>query len=95
MNEIKKIDFSQFHPLDHWMLTKRCREMYGGWRTHWKYGWAFKWKDDIRRHTLCLVGIHKAQQWTRVNTGKVSFSCRGCGKKMPDVPPHERREWLP
>jgi hypothetical protein len=55
-----QLDFSQWHPLDHWSGTARCRTLYGGWRWHLRIAWEFKWRGQLRTHTLCKLGRHGA-----------------------------------
>lgn len=58
-----KFDFSQFHPLDHWPGTSRCREHYGGWRRHLVIAWQWHRRDQVvgwfARWTTCLADRHK------------------------------------
>lgn len=62
-----KLDFSQWHPLDHWPGTRRCREHYGGWRRHLTIAWEFHRRDQVvgwfARWTTCLMGRHSWQVW--------------------------------
>jgi hypothetical protein len=56
-----KLDFSQFHALDHFPGSSYCRTQYGSWRQHLKNGWDFKWSDDVQRpfrRLLCKIGKH-------------------------------------
>lgn len=86
-----KLDFSKFHPLDHAPWESRCRELYGGWRVHLKYWWAFKGREDlfspILSRTTCKVGLHQMQPWWRGEPGKMpdfktdtptGYACRWC-----------------
>lgn len=75
---IRTLDFSQFHPLDHYLLE--CRGYPGGWRRHLGHRWDFQWKDKLRGWTLCRSGRHKWVTWYR--DGKLlSTVCAGCGKE--------------
>lgn len=62
-----KLDFSQFHPLDHRPGDARCRAHYGGWRRHLKLAWEFHRRDQvlgpIRRLLYCPLGRHRWQVW--------------------------------
>jgi hypothetical protein len=51
-----KIDFSQFHPLDHSLA--RCYGYPGGWRTHLQYRWEFQWREDLVTRWMHLTGRH-------------------------------------
>lgn len=57
-----RLDFSQWHPLDHWPGTKRCREHYGGWRHHLVTAWLYHRRDQVigwfARPTICWAGRH-------------------------------------
>lgn len=60
----KKIDFSQAHFLDHWpWQCPRAEHAYGGWRTHLRYAWQFKWSERVRAATMCRIGLHAEVQW--------------------------------
>jgi hypothetical protein len=73
--EIRKLDFSQFHPLDH--TVWECTGYPGGRRRHLKFRWQFVWKDKLRAMTFCRVGRHSwAKWWDRQgNTGLHCVSC--------------------
>lgn len=75
-----EIDFSAFHPLDH--RPWQCGGLPGGWRAHLKYGWAFKWRADIKGATFCKIRLHEGVQfWSRQHTWK---GCRNCGKRLTE-----------
>lgn len=65
-----RLDFSQWHPLDHWPGTRRCRQHYGGWRHHLKIAWDYRRRDQVygwfARWTTCLLDRHKWSVWRRV-----------------------------
>ena len=54
-----KLDFSQFHPLDHFPASRRCRSLPGGWRNHLKMAWDFKWSRELAYYTRCKLGYHR------------------------------------
>lgn len=58
---VKKIDFSEYHPLDHRLFSVACYEYYGGARRHIYLAWTFKWYPKIWSKTLCLMGIHRVR----------------------------------
>jgi hypothetical protein len=58
-----KLDFSEFHPLDHWPFTAYCRSRPGGTRRHLKYTWEFRRRDQL------LAPWH----WLRCRTGRHQF----------------------
>lgn len=76
----RELDFSQFHPLDHWPGSARCRSLYGGWRNHLRMAWDYKWSGDLRSHTLCRIGRHRwGRTWTR-SRGEFR-SCNDCWRE--------------
>lgn len=62
-----RLDFSQYHPLDHWPGTRRCRQHYGGWRGHLSMAWEYRRRDQVvglfARWTTCLMGRHSWRVW--------------------------------
>ena len=56
-----KIDFSEFHPLDHNVL--QCRDYPGGRRRHVAYRWEFQIRDRIHGRLLHMVGRHDWRAW--------------------------------
>lgn len=62
------LDFSQFHPLDHWPWEPRCQSLPGGRRRHLQLAWEHKdrhW-SRIRRRSLCRLGHHRiTHAWKR------------------------------
>ena len=64
-----ELDFSQFHPLDHWPYTERCRAHYGGGRHHLRIAWDFRRREQVvgyfARWTTCVVGRHRWRVWKR------------------------------
>lgn len=92
-----KLDFSEFHPLDHTLFG--CRGYPGGWRQHVAYRWDFQWRDAVRGRTWCRVGRHEFHVWRRVSLegpgrfdGEVlDVVCSGCGRKAD---PAQRSEAL-
>lgn len=83
-----KLDFSRFHPLDHYPWQYMCKDYYGGWRIHMQYWWDLMAKDLLRKWFLCPLWIHHYQEWWRPNPlGRdhpmvsAGFMCSGCGKQ--------------
>lgn len=70
-----KIDFSQFHMMDHPIW--RCHG-YGGPRKHAYLAWQFRWKPYIQTQTLCRVGLHKATVMWRMKGSKPVYMQRRC-----------------
>lgn len=63
-----KLDFSQFHPLDHYPWQRRCREFYGGPARHVYLAWTYRYRDRITgllwfRWARCPFGAHRWQVW--------------------------------
>lgn len=88
-----KIDFSVFHPIDHWIWEKRCREFHGGWWTHLAYSWEYRRKEEVlwwpRRLLLCPFGRHRFTVSSRQDEQGdvwVHASCNEChlGRAVTD-----------
>lgn len=61
-----QLDFSQFHPLDHFPGSWYCRSLPGGTRNHLVMDWQYRRKNQLRAHTLCKFGWHTWQEvWAR------------------------------
>jgi hypothetical protein len=88
---LTKSDLSRYHPLDHWPLTRRCADHYGGAVNHLQLWWAQRATPLLRMNTLCLVGRHHwvegwrpqapLRSWTRrgfSSAGNPSASGIGC-----------------
>lgn len=81
------VDFGQYHPLEHWPGTARCRALPGGVRRHLYVAWYFKHRPrivaPIRRVIYCSRGQHT---WMVGGTrqGKVFSFCSFCrAKRLP------------
>ena len=92
MTEKTTLNFSVFHPLDHWLLSPRCRSFYGGARRHLSLWWAYE-PGLPNPHYLwfalrCHLGHHQAVDVWRVisalnltlNSGGI---CTYCYKPLP------------
>lgn len=100
-----RLDFSQWHPLDHWPGTKRCQEHYGGWKHHLVIAWDFHRKDQVISwlwRPLCLFGKHRMQIWCRtmdpVDLFKPSADDQytaicGCGYSRPATRQEIAEKW--
>jgi hypothetical protein len=78
---IRELDFSGFHPIDHYPGTGRCRSLPGGFRRHLDLAWEFKWPQQLGRATWCRIGRHK---WVDGWAKDVPCSlCRNCWKIKP------------
>ena len=94
-----KLDFSVFHPLDHWVGSAYCRTFYGGGRRHLSLWWDYQ--AELLRPTNalaragCLFGRHHpVDYWMRspdsgqfLNAGA---SCSDCSIPLPRAWSHPR-----
>jgi hypothetical protein len=86
----EKLDFSMWHPLDHYPLSKRCREHYGGFHNHMNLLWKYKWDvpATIKKITHCVWGKHHPGPWWKANAAKeliyAGQICRWCMKDLPE-----------
>lgn len=76
--EIRKLDFSQFHPLDHSVLA--CRGYPGGRRRHLAYRWEFQVRDQVLRWVLCPFRRHRWVTWWR-GQQEDGVTCARCEKE--------------
>jgi hypothetical protein len=80
--EIRKLDFSQFHPLDHSVF--RCRDYPGGRRRHLAYRWEFQWREHLGGWFLCPFGRHHwGKWWTRGPDAASGMHCTRCFADKP------------
>lgn len=91
-----KIDFSEFHPLDHKPFTTECRVYPGGSRRHLRLGWEHGWGATFRAVGYrfgCMVGRHKRVKAQlhdpATKTYESAWMCLGCGHTTP----RERDDW--
>lgn len=91
MSDRMKLDFSQFHPLDHWPASKRCMSLPGGPKNHMSLAWQYKWRDKLvepwARIFRCSFGKHKFITWTHRSplTDKINVvpRCNYCEATRP------------
>lgn len=63
-NQIRgQLDFTQFHPLDHWVGTRLCRSYHGGAIQHLRLKWWYQWSEPLlwlpHRMFMCPFGRHE------------------------------------
>lgn len=85
----KELDFSQFHPLDHGIWSKECPAHYGGRAQHLSLTWEYRWSEELRARTICLVGRHRrVTMHGRDDPGEkwawVQDICRDCGRPLSE-----------
>lgn len=87
---VREIDFSQAHFLDHplWRCGKGPHQ-YGGWRTHLRYAWRYRWRSDILAATTCRFGRHRpTRAFKRQGPRSIPLVlCTHCGKRLSDTTP--------
>jgi len=92
MSEVR-LDFSEFHPLDHWPWSRRCLSLPGGAGRHLRLTWEYRRGPELRARTVCLVGIHRPRPYWRGRGGPFDpdqhhrrpadgHACIDCGKAM-------------
>lgn len=84
--EDMKLDFSEFHPLDHPLWS--CRGYPGGRKQHIKYKWEFMWRPRVRALTRCKVGLHSEVQCWAPRDKKTRTVCADCSKSMSEWQPY-------
>ncbi len=81
-----KLNFDQFHPLDHRPGDARCRAHFGGWKHHLRLAWDYHRKDQVlrplRRSLFCKLRQHRWEVWYSNNRdgqpSKVHPVCKDC-----------------
>lgn len=85
--QLRNLDFSEFHPLDHWPGSARCHEFFGGWRHHLRITWAFRRKPQLLAATRCRLGWHRPTTAFRPSARVMWRSCHDCGRRLgPNQP---------
>lgn len=86
---IDRIDFSQFHPLDHWPGGHYCRSLPGGTRRHLGLTWDHRRRDQLawpwHRLILCPLGHHRTNVWWQARGRRITKATARC-----DFCPYER-----
>jgi hypothetical protein len=85
-----KLDFSIWHPLDHWPGSPYCQSLYGGWRRHLQLAWDYRWSDRLLKpwhkvtckfdhHHIIKIGTRaEGEEW------REWYMCGYCGKPFDD-----------
>lgn len=88
--EIRELDFSQAHFLDHslWTCGSHPETQTGGRRRHIAYAWDFLWKPQLFAWTLCRIGRHKpVKGWRgRRSDASIFIACANCAKMLNPNP---------
>jgi|SRR6266699_2385542 len=106
--EKPKLDFSQFHPLDHWPWERRCwsKEIQPGWETpfyggprhHLKIAWEYKYRDylliHLHKNLLCHFGKHYMMKGWNPHEQEYFESCLACGGNRRTLSPDEVPDWI-
>lgn len=85
---IKKLDFSEFHPLDH--NLRDCIGYPGGRWRHIKYRWEFQLREEVRARTTCKLGLHlygpawKGSGRPHNPSRYLGHFCVYCHERMPE-----------
>lgn len=90
--DVAQLNFDEFHPLDHPVWTRRCREFYGGPRRHLEMWWAFKAHDWLHGHTLCKVGRHRPTTAFEPRRNRMRRECQWCWKPLGEWQPMDQME---
>jgi hypothetical protein len=81
-----RLDFSEFHPLDHGVWEARCGELPGGRRRHIDLQWTYVVRPAVYAATSCRLGRHNpGQAWERGSGGdrQVTWTlCVHCGRRL-------------
>lgn len=89
----KRLDFKQFHPLDHWPWERRCwsRKARPGWKTpfyggplyHLRIAWEYKHRENLidwwHRLVLCRLGHHRMTIAKYPRQKRRVRLCHSCG----------------
>lgn len=98
-----KLDYSQFHPLDHWPGTGRCRSLPGGTRNHLQLAWDYQRREQALRPIywllLCRIGRHADRVWYQYRpdgTQRIMPCCTYCDwTRLPNEHDIEVGEAMP
>lgn len=90
--DVRELDFSIYHPLDHDWWKPVCRTFYGGVLRHWQLWWDYRsfWAEGVlQRRIFCPFGRHQwITAYKRDGTPTRSF-CWNCHEhRSPAVLPN-------
>ena len=86
--DAKKLDFSEFHPLDHSLF--QCRDYPGGRKRHWEYLWDLKLLPTLHIKTVCRLGFHHQTTLFQPGKNRMRESCVYCWKPMGEWQPMDQ-----
>lgn len=78
VDEIRELDFTEFHDVAHRWLSATCRRQPGGPRRHARLRWEYVTWPALRRATLCRAGWHRAATFVERATGQRERRCWDC-----------------
>jgi hypothetical protein len=91
-----RIDFSEFHPLDHFPGDARCRSLPGGMARHFYLAWQYQWKETLGYWILwpfftisCRFGWHRLHTWSWSNPRQFKTFCQYCDYSRKATPEEE------
>lgn len=92
---VRKLDFSQFHPLDHWPFEVRCYRFYGGPWHHLKIAWQLRRREELihwfwKHLRLCRPLGHQWNVFYMRGRGYWA-SCLPCGADRDATPEEIKR----
>lgn len=86
--EFRELDFSQFHPLDHWPSSPRCWGLYGSPWNHIVMTWQFRRREQVvgffrRLIGSCRRGRHAYRIWYTQAADRYTAQCVYCSNQRP------------
>lgn len=78
---IRRLDFSEWHPMGHIPFSHTCRSYYGGGRRHLWLWWTWRGRLTMRRLTLCKLGRHEWGEWLLYDDVSLGEACGCCYKE--------------
>lgn len=92
-----EFDFSQYHPMDHNLLTARCRAHYPfGYKAAWHHftlWWTLQCRDEVKKHTICRLGWHTKSTSLYTAHHIKQEVCLSCGAPLGPVVPWDKDDY--